>query len=168
MHAGRHCQCWIQIYECTSICAGSNASGSIGRSFSSRRAPFRRRAILASNEAAGILVDEWRNAHDRHGWAIGRYVIMPEHVHFFCSAELGAKALPTFMQAWKQWTSKRAARELNLSGTVWQEEFFDHVLRSSESYSQKWDYVKENPVRAGLVKNSDEWPWQGEIESLML
>ena len=47
---------------------------------------FRRRAILASNEAAGILVDEWRNAHDRHGWAIGRYVIMPEHVHFFCSA----------------------------------------------------------------------------------
>jgi REP element-mobilizing transposase RayT len=129
---------------------------------------FRRRAILASNEAAGILVDEWRNAHDRHGWAIGRYVIMPEHVHFFCSAELGAKALPTFMRAWKQWTSKRAARELNLSGTVWQEEFFDHVLRSSESYSQKWDYVKENPVRAGLVKNSDEWPWQGEIESLML
>jgi hypothetical protein len=41
-------------------------------------------------------------------------------------------------------------------------------LRSVESYSQKWDYVKENPVRAGLVKTSDEWPWQGEIESLML
>ena len=60
------------------------------------------------------------------------------------------------------------ARELKLSERVCQEEFFDHVLRSSESYSQKWDYVKENPVRAGLVKSSDEWPWQGEIESLML
>jgi putative transposase len=129
---------------------------------------FRRRTILASNEAAGILIHEWCGAHDRHGWAIGRYVIMPEHVHFFCSAELGAKALPTFIQAWKRWTSKRIARELNLSGTVWQEEFFDHVLRSSESYSQKWHYVKENPVRAGLVKNSNEWLWQGEIESLML
>jgi putative transposase len=129
---------------------------------------FRRRAILASNAVAGILIEEWRTAHDGHGWVIGRYVVMPEHVHFFCSAELDAKALPTFMQAWKQWTSKRIARQLNLSGTVWQEGFFDHVLRSSESYSQKWDYVKENPVRAGLVKDSDEWPWQGEIESLML
>src|SRR5207248_4124540 len=44
---------------------------------------FKRRAILASREVAAILVDEWRNAHDRHGWAIGRYVIMPDHVHFF-------------------------------------------------------------------------------------
>ena len=83
-------------------------------------------------------------------------------------AELGAKTLPVFLQAWKQWTSKRITRELNLSGTVWQEEFFDHVLRSSESYSQKWDYVKEDPVRADLVKKSDEWPWQGEVESLTL
>lgn len=129
---------------------------------------FKRRAILASKEAAQVLVDEWQSARDRHGWAIGRYVIMPDHVHFFCSGELDAKALPTFMQAWKQWTSKRMARELNLFGTIWQEEFFDHVLRSSESYSQKWDYVKENPVRAHLVKKFDEWPWQGEVESLMM
>ena len=65
-----------------------------------------------------------------------------------------------------------SARKINVllgrSGAIWQEEFFDHVLRSSESYSQKWDYVKENPVRAGLVRSSDEWPWQGEMESLML
>jgi len=60
------------------------------------------------------------------------------------------------------------ARELNFSGNIWQEEFFDHVLRSSESYSQKWDYVRENPVRGGLVVSSDQWPWQGEIESLRL
>src|SRR5881398_3273705 len=129
---------------------------------------FKRRAILASKEVAAILVDEWRNARDRHGWAIGRYVIMPDHVHFFCSAELGAKPLPIFMQRWKEWSSKRISRELKLSGRLWQEEFFDHILRSSESYSQKWNYVQENPVRAGLVKSSDRWPWQGEIESLML
>ena len=137
-----------------------------------------RRRILASNEVAMLLVHEWSNARDHHGWAIGRYVIMPDHVHFFCRAELAAKPLPTFMQKWKQWTSKRMAREiavavtgnpgLKKSGTVWQEEFFDHVLRSSESYSQKWQYVKENPVRAELVQKSEDWPFQGEIESLML
>jgi len=115
---------------------------------------LKRRSILASNEVAKILSDEWKNAHNRHGWAIGRYVIMPDHVHFFCSAELDAKTLPIFMQAWKQWTSKRMARELGFSGAVWQEEFFDHVLLSTESYSQKWDYVKQNPVRAGLIANA--------------
>jgi REP element-mobilizing transposase RayT len=43
---------------------------------------------------------------------------MPDHVHFFCSAELDAKTMPTFMQAWKQWTSKRLARELKLRANV--------------------------------------------------
>ena len=55
---------------------------------------FNRRAILASKEVAKILFEEWRKAHGRHGWAIGCYVVMPDHVHFFCSAELDAKTLP--------------------------------------------------------------------------
>ena len=127
-----------------------------------------RRAALANDSTTQIFIEEWRAARERHGWAVGRYVIMPDHVHFFCRAELDAKPLSVFIQKWKQWTSKRMARELKVAGRVWQEEFFDHVLRSSESYSRKWDYVKENPVRAGLVKNSVDWPFQGEIESLML
>jgi putative transposase len=127
-----------------------------------------RRPILTSAEVSTILVDEWRRARERHGWAVGRYVLMPDHVHFFCSAELDAKPLPKFMQSWKQWTSKRIARELKIGGTIWQSEFFDHVLRSSESYSQKWDYVRENPLHAGLVSDAADWPWQGEIEDLTL
>jgi REP element-mobilizing transposase RayT len=48
----------------------------------------------------------------------------------------------------------------------WQEGFFDHVLRNSESYSEKWDYVRLNPVRAGLCKIPEEWPYQGEIVAI--
>lgn len=48
----------------------------------------------------------------------------------------------------------------------WQEGFFDHVLRNSESYSQKWEYVRMNPVRAGLCKKPEDWPYQGEIVGL--
>jgi len=43
---------------------------------------------------------------------------------------------------------------------------FDHILRSGESYSQKWDYVRENPVRAGLVTDWREWPFLGEVFDL--
>ena len=38
----------------------------------------------------------------------------------------------------------------------------------SESYEQKWSYVRENPVRAGLVAVADDWSWQGEVERLHL
>jgi REP element-mobilizing transposase RayT len=48
----------------------------------------------------------------------------------------------------------------------WQKTFFDHLLRSSDSYSEKWSYVRENPVRAGLVKKAEEWPFLGEVFSL--
>jgi hypothetical protein len=41
--------------------------------------------------------------------------------------------------------------------------FFDHVLRNEEGYAQKWDYVQQNPVRAGLVDSATEWPYQGLI-----
>lgn len=129
---------------------------------------YRRRAILAREEVAKILICEWSSARKRHGWAIGRYVIMPDHVHFFCAPELGAKALPIFVGLWKEWTSKTIKRELHLTNRLWQEEFFDHVLRSSESYSEKWKYVRNNPVRHGFVTDADDWPWQGQIEELRL
>jgi len=46
---------------------------------------------------------------------------------------------------------------------LWQRGFFNHVIQNSESYSQKWDYVRENPVRSSLASAADERPFQGEI-----
>lgn len=134
-----------------------------------------RRRILAGSEAARVLIEEWQVARERHGWVVGRYVIMPDHVHFFCRPELDAKTLPEFVGAWKSWTSRRINRLLEpgsatpaTTAPLWQAEFFDHVLRSIESYSEKWNYVSDNPVRAGLVSSADEWKYAGEIETLML
>jgi REP element-mobilizing transposase RayT len=132
-----------------------------------------RRKILARDDLAKVLIDEWHAAHDRHGWAIGRYVVLPDHVHFFCRPELGAKPLSEFVGFWKSYTSRKIhalglPRSTPAATTLWQCEFFDHVLRSSESYSEKWNYVRDNPVRAGLVSAADDWPYAGEIEALML
>jgi putative transposase len=125
-----------------------------------------RRNILANSQAATILVEEWTTAKERHDWYIGRYVIMPNHVHFFCSPGNEAQDFSIFMKFWKEWTSKKMKKECNIEGHVWQREFFDHLLRNNESYVQKWEYVFNNPVRAGLMKEAQEWPWQGEIEIL--
>src|SRR2546430_14610941 len=50
-------------------------------------------------------------------------------------------------------------RKLHSHEAVWQEESFDHVLRSSESLDAKIDYVLQNPVRKGLVRIAREYPW---------
>jgi len=48
----------------------------------------------------------------------------------------------------------------------WQKGFFDHIVRARDSYSAKWQYVRDNPVRAGLVSEWSEWPFIGEIFDL--
>ena len=124
---------------------------------------LKRQRILANDSIAAILVREFEDARARHRWAIGSYVVMPDHVHFFCMPGPQAVPLSRFMGSWKEWTAKAIKRELQLAGNVWQREFFDHVLRSDESYSEKWNYVRENPVRAGLVPRPEDWKYHGSI-----
>src|SRR5438132_6271095 len=68
---------------------------------------FRRRLILARDAIAQVLIDEPPHARERHSWAVGSYVIMPDHVHFFCAPERDAKTLFGFMREWKSWTGRR-------------------------------------------------------------
>jgi putative transposase len=49
---------------------------------------------------------------------------------------------------------------------IWQRDFFDRQLRSGESYHQKWLYLWENPLRAGLISRPEDWPYQGEVHVL--
>ena len=128
----------------------------------------RRQKVLAGDGPAAILIESWCSAPQAHGWVVGRYVIMPDHVHFFATPHIDAKPLSGFMRDWKKWTTRKIAPLLNLTPPIWQSEFFDHVLRSDRSYSEKWDYVWENPVRAGLVDDASAWPYSGECDSLRL
>ena len=53
--------------------------------------------------------------------------------------------------------SKAISKTLKIAfGPHWQKGFFDHVIRSEESYEQKWVYVRDNPVRAGLVRSAED------------
>jgi len=86
---------------------------------------------------------------------------MPDHIHLFVSNN-SDKAL----SQWVRLLKRHLSLAVPGSRPHWQKGFFDHLIRNSESYSEKWDYVFQNPVRAGLVPNPDDWPWQGEIEAL--
>ncbi len=73
--------------------------------------------------------------------------------------------LSDWMKSLKNSLSK-TLREMNVTSPHWQKGFFDHVMRSEESYSEKWLYVAENPVRKHLAVRPEDWPYQGEIYPL--
>jgi REP element-mobilizing transposase RayT len=90
-------------------------------------------------------------------------VVMPDHVHLLLSPLRDEKdwpySLPTILKALKG-TSARSVNKLSgASGPVWQEESFDHVLRSQESFAKKLEYLRQNPVRRGLVKKPEDYKW---------
>jgi putative transposase len=120
---------------------------------------YERRKLLASDPVHTAFVSFATRAHLEQNVAVGRYVIMPDHVHLFVrrpnDLELGR-----WVGMLKQTLAKQIAPG---TSPIWQRGFFDHVLRSDESYGDKWNYVRENPVRAGWVTKADDWPYSGEI-----
>ena len=128
-----------------------------------------RRPLLADAQAVGVMREVWENAEGLYGWCVGAYVVMPDHVHFFCAPKrTDAEPLGKFVGKWKEWTTKHLHRRHARTADLWQDEFFDHVLRSDESFTQKWLYVQQNPVRAGLVAKAEDWPYWGVMRDLSL
>lgn len=101
----------------------------------------------------------------KHGAFVGRYVIMPDHFHLFVALDSEKITLSAWVKAFKNHISKEL-RKQGQPAPHWQRGFFDHVLRSEESYDEKWRYVFQNPVRAKLVGGTADWPYQGEINTL--
>ena len=120
-----------------------------------------RHRFLAQDEVHTAFVLFAKRAEKTFNIAVGRYVIMPDHVHLFVRGGYNFRLGP-WVGALKQ-VLARAAKLSRAKGQIWEEGLFDHVLRSNESYAQKWNYVRENPARAGLVKSAKDWPYRGEI-----
>lgn len=122
----------------------------------------KRRAILA-NQPVFDAFQEFCVVGLERGYFVGRFVLMPDHLHLFIVVPREVpRALSDWTKALKRSLTK-VLDEANVPSPHWQKGFFDHVMRSGESYSEKWEYVRNNPVRAGLVAEADAWPFQGEI-----
>jgi len=96
------------------------------------------------------------------GALVGRYVLMPDHLHLFVCTTTEGIGLSDWMKSLKNALSKNWRRHA-IAAPHWQKGFFDHLLRSQESHAEKWKYVRENPVRAGLCHCADDWPYAGQV-----
>ena len=90
-------------------------------------------------------------------------VVMPDHVHLMLTPLPDEKgwpfSLPHILKTLKGVSARSVNKLMGTEGAIWQEESFDHVLRSSESARQKMEYIIQNPVRRNLVCKPEQYRW---------
>ncbi|MBU1693274.1 MAG: transposase [Verrucomicrobia bacterium] len=135
-----------------------------------------RRPVLANAQVDERIRRFIADSLEHYGVWVDCYMAMPDHLHLIVSMAPtpgrgtrpttdvgpvpapggmapGSATLGEWVKAFKAVVGRREFK--------WQSGFFDHVLRSDESASEKWDYIRMNPVRAGLVEKLKDWPYAG-------
>ena len=111
---------------------------------------------LQNSTVAEMVVEAIEHRQQIGAWKVFEYTVMPTHIHLFC--EMGPKGLKKTLEDFKRWTGHRAAKLIAIDGErFWQREWFDHWSRSDAEDDRIVRYIRNNPVKAGLVIDSAEW-----------
>lgn len=95
----------------------------------------------------------WRRL-DR--WKVLCAVAMPDHLHLLASPSRSRdESVSKFLKWFQRWFNEELSPEWR-----WMEGGFDRLLRREESCAKQWQYMRENPVRGGLVERPEVWPYQ--------
>ena len=89
-------------------------------------------------------------------WRVGIFLAMPDHWHALAEFP-DPSDMANVVRNWKRFVAKR-------TGVVWQDGFFDRRLRTLSDILEKWEYIRSNPVKAGLVPSPEAWrySWMGD------
>jgi putative transposase len=111
------------------------------------------------NEAIATMIMDGIAHYEQLGyWHVSAAIVMPNHLHALLHCE--TLGLSQVMKRFKQYTAREANRKLDRKGKrFWQREWFDHWSRSAQEDDRIISYIRNNPVRAGLVKRPEDWKW---------
>ena len=115
-----------------------------------------------SKEARDIIIGCCLRGH-RKKFLLHAAVIMPDHVHLLLTPLRDSNGwpylLPHILKLIKGASARAINKKAQRTGQVWQHESFDHILRSEESQAAKQEYIRQNSVRKGLVREPEDYPW---------
>jgi putative transposase len=114
-----------------------------------RAVAIQRRALISADIGPALLRST-RRYHAAGSWWCELFLLMPDHLHALLRFP-PARGMSEVMRDWK----RGAAR---LQKVEWQENFFDHRIRTSAEGLAKWHYIRRNPVVKGLCADEDDWP----------
>jgi putative transposase len=111
-------------------------------------------APLTDPALAAALLDSARFHQSKRNWHVTLFLVMPDHIHGLMSFPR-EKVMSDVVGDWKQFHSRT-------HHLCWQDGYFDHRLRDDEHGDQlaaKMNYIRQNPVAAGLCARAEDWPW---------
>ncbi len=85
-------------------------------------------------------------------WSCYLFLLMPDHLHGLFSIPQQTP-MGKLIGGWKRYHTKT-------SEVIWQDNFFDHRIRTAEEFTEKYQYIEQNPVAKGLCTHAADWPWK--------
>ncbi len=136
--------------------------------------------VLRNSHIAAMVVENWKH-YDGKRYDLLAYVVMPNHVHVLIFVYSGV-SLAKIVQSWKGYAGKKIKEFLDEKAgnadrpvgrtakqtlgvprfngdKIWHREYWDRFIRNEKHYTSAVEYILQNPVRANLVKNTEDWLW---------
>jgi REP element-mobilizing transposase RayT len=111
-------------------------------------------------QIADVMVKAFDWLGEKKGWLVHAFTVMPNHIHVLLRNVAGKNhLLNEHLGVLKGYTAHEANRLLRRTGAFWMDENFDHWCRTDERVQSAAEYIRQNPVKAGLVLRPEEWPW---------
>lgn len=117
---------------------------------------------VAQETVMRLLQDIWQQQATK--WRVGEFVLMPDHLHFFCCPENIRQGVE--VERWTGFWKDQLSKKLREPQWRWQDGLFHTRIRSDAHYAEKLEYMRQNPVKAALVKSPEDWPWKGLVWDL--
>jgi REP element-mobilizing transposase RayT len=112
---------------------------------------------LKQDEIADIVQDALLH-FDGERYRLIAWTVMPNHVHALIEP-LGGHVVGNIVSSWKRFSARFANRRLGRSGQFWQEDYWDTYIRNERHFYSTIAYIENNPVKARLVRDFEDWPW---------
>lgn len=120
---------------------------------------FERQPLFAERVAVDLVLSQILRACQPSGIVIIAYCFMPDHVHFLVEGQRPDSNARRFFSLAKQYAGYAYSKQVG--GRLWQRYGFEHIVRSDQTSKTVTCYILENPVRAGLATNLQDWQSSG-------
>jgi putative transposase len=112
-----------------------------------------------------IVLDAIRHFHRIRYWVTAA-VVMPDHAHLILKSLAGESgynfSLSKILQGIKGFSARAINQFRSTKGALWQDESFDRIVRDHDEYLEKWNYIRNNPVKSGLCQSPEDYPFLWE------
>lgn len=115
-------------------------------------------ACYLRDERIAALVQDTLKRFDGERYRLIAWCVMPNHVHLLVEAKTGYPLSDT-VHSWKSFSAHKANDLLGRKGKFWMPDYFDRFIRDGKHFVASCEYIRQNPVKAGLVVAPEDWPW---------